>query len=83
MPLVSDGQELAAAREAADPHALPGMPDCRPHVAFPRSWLLQMLIQCPCSVVPDSHSSCFRLQQTPSVKVPIRQKPKRKLGVVF
>lgn len=83
MPLISDRQELEVEHEAPDPHALPGMPDRWPPRSFARSSASADGGVVPCSVVHDSHSSCFRLQQNPSVKVPTRQKPKSKLGVAF
>lgn len=44
VPPVVDRQELKVGREALDPHALPGMPDCWLHIAFPPSWLLQVAV---------------------------------------
>lgn len=38
------------------------------HVALPRPWLPQMVAWYPCSVVPDSRSCCFRLQQNLSAE---------------
>lgn len=72
-PLGWDRQELNAEREAPDPHALPGMPDSRPHVAFPllgfcRWWCSAPVLWSPTHALLAFDSSRLSRWRKPSGK---------------